>query len=340
MKNGRLCCVLSTGWGNIISGRLYRFLAAVVLCLVVASTGIHPASAIDVVVNHRDIVVLQWTPSPYIDVSGYRVFRTTTTGGPYTELTSSLLGETRFLDKTVQDGEIYFYVVTVSDFAGNQSVPTPEYESFPVLVMLKASGVGSIDTDLDGLTDDNEIVLGTDPFLADTDGDELDDYDEIVLGTDPLYHDTDNDGLNDYDEIGYGTDPLFHDTDNDGLDDGDETALGTDPLVADSDNDGLDDGDEVFVHGTDPLASDSDLDGIDDGTEILEGTDPMDVRDIHERCDVNRDGLFDAVDVQMIIIQVIMGTTETVEQFDIDRDGYVGAVDIQLVINAALGFTT
>jgi len=43
------------------------------------------------------------------------------------------------------------------------------------------------DNDNDGLSNDDETLLGTDPLLVDTDGDGLDDYAEvIVLGTDPL----------------------------------------------------------------------------------------------------------------------------------------------------------
>lgn len=42
------------------------------------------------------------------------------------------------------------------------------------------------DYDNDGLTNKQELDLGTDPTLADTDGDGVDDYSEAVLKTDPL----------------------------------------------------------------------------------------------------------------------------------------------------------
>ena len=42
------------------------------------------------------------------------------------------------------------------------------------------------DDDDDGLTDIEEISLGTNPLLADTDGDGFDDGAEIIAGTDPL----------------------------------------------------------------------------------------------------------------------------------------------------------
>lgn len=65
------------------------------------------------------------------------------------------------------------------------------------------------DFDNDGLSDAEELLLGTDPALADTDGDGLSDSDEIYAGTDPLNVDTDGDGLTDFEELhAYHTDPL------------------------------------------------------------------------------------------------------------------------------------
>lgn len=77
---------------------------------------------------------------------------------------------------------------------------------------LDGDGVGDVcdpDIDGDGLSNDEEAVLGTDPYLADTDGDGLSDYDEVyVYFTDPLLADTDGDGLSDGEEVNiYGTDP-------------------------------------------------------------------------------------------------------------------------------------
>ena len=103
------------------------------------------------------------------------------------------------------------------------------------------------DSDDDGLTDGEELVLGTDPFDSDTDDDGLSDGDEVnVHGTDPLDADTDDDGLSDGDEVNvHGTDPLDADTDDDGLVDGLEIDLGLDPLDPDSDDDGIPDGQDT-----------------------------------------------------------------------------------------------
>ena len=80
------------------------------------------------------------------------------------------------------------------------------------------------DSDGDGLTDDEEAKLGTDPFNKDTDGDGLTDGDEVkVYKTNPLNPDTDFDGLKDGPEVfTYKTNPLDRDTDKGGVADGHE----------------------------------------------------------------------------------------------------------------------
>ncbi|MCR5234951.1 MAG: cellulose binding domain-containing protein [Lachnospiraceae bacterium] len=65
-----------------------------------------------------------------------------------------------------------------------------------------------IDFDNDGLMNDEEERLGTDPTCPDTDADRLSDYDEEkVYGTDPLKWDTDDDKISDYDELCYNMNP-------------------------------------------------------------------------------------------------------------------------------------
>ena len=100
------------------------------------------------------------------------------------------------------------------------------------------------DTDGDGLTDYQEVyITNTNPLKVDTDGngisdanedpdkDGLTNLEEIKLGTNPRIADTDNDGLSDGDEVHkYKTDPMKYDTDGDGIGDGDEIKLGLDPL--------------------------------------------------------------------------------------------------------------
>lgn len=98
---------------------------------------------------------------------------------------------------------------------------------------------GDIDSDGDGLLDDEEAVYGTDPYHADTDEDGLGDGDEVNV---------------------YQTDPLNADSDWDALMDGAEVlTYQTDPLNADTDGGGVADGHEVIEDLTDPLDPSDDL---------------------------------------------------------------------------------
>ena len=143
--------------------------------------------------------------------------------------------------------------------------------------------VEPIDSDGDGITDEDEIANGTDPNKADSDDDGLSDREEAELGTDPNNADTDGDGLSDGDEVNsYNTNPLNADTDGDGLSDGDEVnRYRTDPNDAngDADGDGVSDVDEIRTYNTDPNRADSDGDGFTDGQEIEMSTDPNNSND-------------------------------------------------------------
>ncbi len=128
-----------------------------------------------------------------------------------------------------------------------------------------------IDKDGDGLADEEEKTLGTNPRSPDSDKDGLIDSDEINRHhTDPTQWDTDGDGLSDFEEVEtYHTDPNRRDSDRDGLADRVELQeTRTDPLRPDSDRDGLLDGEEVLQYRTDPRRRDSDGDGLSDGEEV------------------------------------------------------------------------
>ncbi len=126
------------------------------------------------------------------------------------------------------------------------------------LANLKGVGVVTTrDSDNDGLSDEFEKAIGTDPQDPDTDDDGLLDGQETGrdgIGTNPLNPDTDGDNLTDGQEAGaggFGTDPLLKDTDGDGLNDDVEVngkPTPTDPLKKDTDGDGKIDGIEDANH--------------------------------------------------------------------------------------------
>lgn len=172
---------------------------------------------------------------------------------------------------------------------------------------------GTRDTDGEGLTDEEEATIGTDPKNPDSDGDGLTDYEEVrVYNTNPKLADTDGDNLTDDEEVfRTGTSPNKNDSDSDGLNDGAEIARKTDPKSPDSDGDGLIDGDEVSQYKTNPLSVDTDEDGLSDGDEIRKhNTDPL-------GNDSDSDGLLDGDEINMY------GTNPTLADSDGDglRDG-------------------
>jgi hypothetical protein len=66
-------------------------------------------------------VALTWNASTST-VSGYNVYRSTVSGGPYTKINPSLVAVLNYTDSTVQSGFTYFYVTTAVDGSGNESV--------------------------------------------------------------------------------------------------------------------------------------------------------------------------------------------------------------------------
>lgn len=96
------------------------------------------------------------------------------------------------------------------------------------------NGIQKMDTDGDGLMNENEIMKWhSDPLKIDTDGDEYSDKTEVTNGYNPAGPgklDSDRDGLTDYAEMTiHWTDPHDTDSDNDGYSDGVEVANGYDP---------------------------------------------------------------------------------------------------------------
>jgi len=93
-----------------------------------------------------------------------------------------------------------------------------------VSVALSTPLHAEVDSDNDGLSDQEEASIGTDPFNWDTDNDGLNDGEEVIYsGTSPFNWDTDNDGLSDGREVNESfTDPLRWDTDGDGVSDTEE----------------------------------------------------------------------------------------------------------------------
>ena len=70
-------------------------------------------------------VSLSWTASTSV-VSGYNVYRSTTSGTGYTKLNGGLVAAVSYTDSTVANGTTYFYVTTAVDASGNESTDSNE----------------------------------------------------------------------------------------------------------------------------------------------------------------------------------------------------------------------
>ena len=162
--------------------------------------------------------------------------------------------------------------------------------------------VAACDTDMDGISDGDEVTNGTDPNDTDSDDDGIPDGSENMDAdgdgiNDGIDTDSDNDGIPDsveagpnpampVDSDGDGLSDFFDpDSDNDGIPDAVEMAIDTDGdglanyVDRDSDNDGIPDTLEDDV----ALGVDSDMDGIDDGYDV----------DVTTGTDANLDGVDD-----------------------------------------------
>ncbi len=153
-------------------------------------------------------------------------------------------------------GDITFY--TCANAANGNSFATGDYIQCTTFVVTE--GGGPVDTDMDGLDDATEAVLGTDPRDADSDDDGVSDGEEVLapVPTNPRACDTDGDGLSDGLELGV-TVPLA------------DTNVGAGCFVADADS----------TSTTNPTSRNSDGDGdlaspCEDGDEDANGNGRVD----------------------------------------------------------------
>ena len=124
------------------------------------------------------------------------------------------------------------------------------FSSNALLIVL----VEGADNDSDGLPNELETQLGTNPLNPDTDGDGLTDYAELFShGTNPLLADTDGDGMPDGWEVQNDLNPLVNDAGDDldldgasNLQEYQNRALGYRPDRADSLGDGRSDYEQLF----------------------------------------------------------------------------------------------
>lgn len=125
-------------------------------------------------------------------------------------------------EKTVMQKEDTTNTQTTKQVQENDTtteLPPSTVEETPTTISNTVTGTATIQT-----------PTVPDPALLDSDNDGLTDQEEAEYGTDPKRVDTDADGLFDKEEIQkYKTDPLDSDTDGDGYSDGSEVKNGYNP---------------------------------------------------------------------------------------------------------------
>ena len=89
--------------------------------ITVAGTGGGTQQTVTVNLTVTAQVILSWTASTSPGIAGYNAYRSTTSGGPYAKLNSSLIPTTAYNDLAVQNGYTYYYVTTAVDNQGMES---------------------------------------------------------------------------------------------------------------------------------------------------------------------------------------------------------------------------
>jgi len=112
---------VTKGTGTITQSGLYTAPQALETDIAVATSqadSTKSASAtITVAAPHA--VALSWSPSSSDDISYYKVYRGTVSGGPYNLLTNDV-SSTSYTDPSVQSGSTFYYVTTAVDSTGEE----------------------------------------------------------------------------------------------------------------------------------------------------------------------------------------------------------------------------
>jgi len=78
-----------------------------------------------------ELVDLSWNANSESDLDGYNVYRSTTSGGPYTKVNGGLLSTASYTDTGLTSGTTYHYVVTAVDTSANESSDSSEASATP-----------------------------------------------------------------------------------------------------------------------------------------------------------------------------------------------------------------
>jgi len=103
-----------------------------------------------------ETVWLDWDDNSDSDLSGYNIYRSTTSGGSYGQLNTSLLNNSSYTDYNVTNGIMYYYVATAVDTLSNESRYSVEASAIPssgggvsINIQENATGFCSVDGNIE-----------------------------------------------------------------------------------------------------------------------------------------------------------------------------------------------
>jgi len=76
-------------------------------------------------------VYLTWTSNSENDLSGYNIYRSTSTGGPYSKINSTITTINHYTDTGLTNTVKYYYAITAEDTSGNESAYSTEVNATP-----------------------------------------------------------------------------------------------------------------------------------------------------------------------------------------------------------------
>jgi pectate lyase len=95
-------------------------------------------------------VPLDWVDNNEPDLAGYNIYCSTTSGSGYSKLNVSLLSNSNYIDNSVVNGTMYYYVVTAADTSSNESGHSVEACAVPdsnanIILQENATGFCGVD---------------------------------------------------------------------------------------------------------------------------------------------------------------------------------------------------
>ena len=118
--------------GTISSSGLYTApstIGATQTITVTAVSAADPTKSAMASITLKPLVAVTWAASVSTGVSGYNVYRSNVSGGPYAKINPSLVTALAYDDVNVGYGNFYYYVLTSVDGSGQESAYSVEAQA-------------------------------------------------------------------------------------------------------------------------------------------------------------------------------------------------------------------